>query len=337
MITDIDIHGAIHVPTTPLILYQQHKFRLYRIMGAFLGRKRRPNAFESIDSIHQKMLAWHRDLPVILTLEGQESLNDGDGNGDEVTPTQIQALSLQLTYDNLQIILHRTAVFTTLDNKTSLFHSSQTTTSLNQLLSSAIATSNLHRHPRILDACRRTHADVHIGITMFTAGVVLCAICLSQPLTEMGSRAKTGVMHIMRMCRETTSGVYGEQILSKQSLGIIESLVGVMLQQETDLITGKVSRPMQVARGRGYTAGAGEDEASAMDSESYPDNGPGKQRPGRVLDPIQEGKYKSNPAPCILSGADMTHNENSLWATHSSARLCILCSGRYKSSCCLVE
>ncbi|KAF9775220.1 hypothetical protein IL306_006694 [Fusarium sp. DS 682] len=236
MISDIELNGHIHVPAKPLILYHQYKFRLYRIMGAFLGRKRQRNTFESIETIHQRMLQWHRELPAILTLSGQGMSTDTS----VVKPTEVQALSLQLTYDNLQIILHRTAVFN--NDKEIYANLSKSDTSLQQIFTSAMDTSELSRHPRILDACRRTHADVHVGITMFTAGVVLCAICLSQPLTEMGSRAKTGVMHITRMCRETTtSGVYSGQLISEQSLGIIDSLVEVMLRQETDLITGRTS------------------------------------------------------------------------------------------------
>ncbi|KAF4437481.1 hypothetical protein F53441_13018 [Fusarium austroafricanum] len=232
MISDIELNGRTHVPTRPPILYHQHKFRLYRIMGAFLGRKRQQNAFESIETIHLRMLQWRQGLPDVLTLSGQATTNPG-----VVTSTQIHALSLQLTYDNLQIILHRTAVFSNDVIQNATLHKSST--SLQQIFTSGMDTSELYRQPHILDACRKTHADVHVGITMFTAGVVLCAVCLSQPLTEMGSRAKTGVMHITRMCRETTSGLYSGQLVSEQSLGIIDSLVEVMLRQETDLITGK--------------------------------------------------------------------------------------------------
>ncbi|KAG7119141.1 hypothetical protein HYQ45_018989 [Verticillium longisporum] len=83
-------------------------------------------------------------------------------------------------------------------------------------------TSELYRYSSALQASGRTHAAMHIGITLFTAGVVLCAICLSRPLTDMGNRAKTGVMHIIRI------------------LDILDSLVTVVLRQETELITARV-------------------------------------------------------------------------------------------------
>ncbi|RGP64233.1 hypothetical protein FSPOR_8052 [Fusarium sporotrichioides] len=291
MVSDIDLTGHAHVPAQPLILYHQHKFRLYRIMGAFLGRKRQRNTFESIDTIHQRMLRWRRDLPEILTLGGQHSSADPNF----VKPIEIHAMSLQLTYDNLQIILHRTAVFNNPNEIYDTLHKSST--SLQQIFTSAMGTSELSQHPRILDACRRTHADVHVGITLFTAGVVLCAICLSQPLTEMGSCAKTGVMHITRMCRETTtSGVYSGQLIAEQSLGIIDSLVEVVLRQETDLITGRTSYPGPSAPRVKQNAAPSEQSSSSAggvvgsSSSSTALLRPSEPMSNRVMEPIQEGK-----------------------------------------------
>lgn len=288
MISDIDIDGQTHVPARPLILYHQHKFRLYRIMGAFLGRKRQGNRFESIGTIHHRMLQWRHELPDVLTLSGQAQSMDPS----VVKPTEIHALSLQLTYDNLQIILHRTAVFSNIDD---MSMSPKSSTSLQQIFTSAMDTSELSQHPQILDACRRTHADVHVGMTMFTAGVVLCAICLSQPLTEMGSRAKTGVMHITRMCRETTAGLYSGQLISEQSLGIIDGLVEVMLRQETDLITGRTSYPglHTAPTNRGTVSSNRSSSAASRTIAPTPSTtitGPSESRVERGLEPIQEGK-----------------------------------------------
>ncbi|KAH7165027.1 fungal-specific transcription factor domain-containing protein [Fusarium sp. MPI-SDFR-AT-0072] len=303
MISDIDIDGQTHVPASPLILYHQQKFRLYRIMGAFLGRKRQSSRFESIETIHQRMIQWRHELPDVLTLSGQEQSMDPS----VVKPTEIHALSLQLTYNNLQIILHRTAVF---NNVNEISMSPKNSTSLQQIFTSAMDTSELSRHPRILDACRRTHADVHVGMTMFTAGVVLCAICLSQPLTEMGSRAKTGVMHITRMCRETTPGLYSGQLISEQSLGIIDSLVEVMLRQETDIITGRTSysglQAVPINRGT-VSSHLGSSTASRIIAPrpSTSAVGPRESRNERVLDPIQEVFRQHISTPSTVSNIEL--------------------------------
>ncbi|KAG5746342.1 hypothetical protein H9Q70_010962 [Fusarium xylarioides] len=308
MISDIDLNGRVHVTPRPLILYHQHKFRLYRIMGAFLGRKRQRNPFESVETIHQRMLQWRQELSNVLTLRGQENSMDLD----IVKPTEIHALSLQLTYDNLQIILHRTAVFNNISGISDM--SPKSSTSLQQMFTSGMDTSELSRHPRILDSCRRTHADVHIGMTMFTAGVVLCAICLSQPLTEMGSRAKTGVMHITRMCRETTAGLHSGQLVSEQSLGIIDSLIEVMLRKETDLITGRTAYP-----GRTDIDTASSNRAFSTANRAIAPRpgttttGPSYSRSGRVLEPIQEVFRQHISTPSTL---DATEPQSTVSGNH---------------------
>jgi hypothetical protein len=298
MISDVELNGHTHFPARPLILYHQYKFRLYRIMGAFLGRKRQQRAFESIETIHQRMLQWRHELPTVLTLSGHEGLIDAS----TVNATDIHALSLQLTYNNLQIILHRTAVF---DNDVigneNYTTSPKSSTSLKQISTSAMDTAELSRQPHVLDACRKSHADAHVGITMFTAAVVLCAICLTQPLTEIGSCAKTGVMHITRLCRDTTSRLYSSQLISEQSLGIINNLVKVILRQERDLITGRATFPGPSApQSKTGNASSEQDSSSASgmiqsSSSSRTLLDQGEPRSARVLEPIQEGEPSSSP------------------------------------------
>lgn len=227
----------------PLLVYHQWKFRLYRIMGLFLGRRRQRKQAETIYTIHQQLLQWRKDLPESIRLENY------DQDSEHISLLQMQALNLQLTYDNLQIILHRTAAFQ-YNDKECKFTSSSTrnSPSLQQLFDSAMDISELYKYSTTLHASRRTHADMHIGITLFTAGVVLCAICLSHPMTTMVSRAKTGVMHIIRMCRNASSS--NQHLVSTQSLSILDGLVTVVLRLETDLIIGRINHPAVISSGQ---------------------------------------------------------------------------------------
>lgn len=238
MVSDIQLGQQTNAQDS-LLVYHQWKFRLYRIMGLFLGRRRQQKRIETINTIHQQLLQWRKNLPESLQLQNY------DQDSEHISLLQMQALNLQLTYDNLQIILHRTAAFQ-YNDKERKFRSSSTINnpSLQQLLDSAIDISELYKYSSTLHASRRTHADMHIGITLFTAGVVLCAICLSQPMTTMGSRAKTGVMHIIRMCRNAASAK--QHLVSTQSLSILDSLVTVVLRLETDLIIGKSNHPVLI-------------------------------------------------------------------------------------------
>ncbi|RBQ93343.1 hypothetical protein VDGD_08957 [Verticillium dahliae] len=266
-------------------------------MGAFLGRRGQSKSLNTVQSIHTKMLQWRHELPKELQLASYAAQDE------QSSLLQLQALNLQLTYDNLQIILHRTAAFENDGQMNELRMTGGGSTSLQQLLDSAMDTSELYRYSSALQASGRTHAAMHIGITLFTAGVVLCAICLSRPLTDMGNRAKTGVMHIIRMCRSAAdSPTSSQHLISRQSLDILDSLVTVVLRQETELITARVglvpNRPTSFAS----TVGTASATAPVTSNQHLiPD------RSGGSLHPIQEvftqhipGSASRPPSPVPL-------------------------------------
>lgn len=233
MVSELGLTEKVYEENS-LLVYHKWKFRLYRIMGPFLGRRRQLKRLETVDTIHEQLVQWRKELPPMLQLANY------DENPEQISLTQMQALNLQLTYDNLQIILHRTMAFK-YDNEQSNIGMAnpESNASVEQLLVSAMNTSELYRYSPVLRESRRTHADMHIGITLFTAGVVLCAICLSQPMTETGSKAKTGIMRIIHMCRNASSS--SQHLISRQSLRILDSLVTAVLQLENSLITGNLN------------------------------------------------------------------------------------------------
>ncbi len=191
---------------------------------------------------------------------------------------QMQALNLQLTYDNLQIVLHRTIAF---QHGIERLGAGQAhiDNSMQQLLASAMKTSELYQNLSVLHASRRTHADMHIGISLFTAGVVLCAMCLANPMTELSAKAKMGIMHIIAMCRDATST--SPHLISSQSLSILESLVKAILQREDALITGR-GQPASPARPE-----SGEARTHPRVETS---GGTAAAELERPLRPVQEGK-----------------------------------------------
>ncbi|CEJ87377.1 hypothetical protein VHEMI04396 [[Torrubiella] hemipterigena] len=212
----------------PLLICHQHKFQLYRIMGRFIGRRRLPNDLRNARAIQEELTQWRDQLPSELQMDTYLNASD-----EEPTCIQMQVLSLQLTYDNLQIILHRSV---TVGEGTKVRATPDGLYSLEQLLEAGMRTASLHRFPRILQASRKTHADMHVGITLFTAGVVLCVICLAQPLSPASERAKQGIMQIIRMCKDNADN---HSAASKQSVAILERLVAVVLQRENQVITGQ--------------------------------------------------------------------------------------------------
>ncbi|EGX91348.1 C6 transcription factor, putative [Cordyceps militaris CM01] len=212
---------------TPL-QFHQWKFRLYRIVGQFLGRRKQRNPTVTVQSIHEALTDWRSQLPRQLRIE---SYTDASPGQDLAIP-QMQAIALQLTYDNLQIVLHRTVAF---GQGSKVETTPEGLFSLGHLVDAALRTAELHRFPNALHAMRRTHSSMHIGITLFTAGIVLCIVCLSQPLSETSQRAKGGVMHIIRACKDSADP---QNVGSRQSIAVLERLVAVVLQHENQLITG---------------------------------------------------------------------------------------------------
>ncbi|KAL6886745.1 fungal-specific transcription factor domain-containing protein [Trichoderma evansii] len=306
MVSDIQLGQQMNAEDS-LIVYHQWKFQLYRIMGLFLGRRRQQKRAETVYTIHQQLLQWRKDLPESLQLESY------DQDSEHISLLQMQALNLQLTYDNLQIILHRTAAFQ-YNDKECKFRSSSTrnNTSLQQLLDSAMEISELYKYSSTLHASRRTHADMHIGITLFTAGVVLCAICLSHPITAISSRAKTGVMHIIRMCRNASSS--NQHLISTQSLSILDSLVTVVLRLETDLIIGRTNHPAVVSFDQHRSSRSIEDimpivgpATPRIDEANLRHNSTGGES---LFQPIREvfGRHISQSTPMSSASRDRVEN-----------------------------
>lgn len=277
--------------TEPLLLYHQWTFRLYRIMGPFLGRRLHTNKLETVASMHRQLSQWRAELPHKLRLETYEA------DSDENSVYQIQALSLQLTYDNLQIILHRGAAFDSSENPNSVDTAHvRSDFSYQQLFESAIRTSEVYKYSHLLQQCRRTHANMHIGMTLFTAGVVLCAICLPRPMSDVSQKAKTGIMHIIRVCRDHSSAT--QHLVSAQCVKILEGLVSVILQLENQLIIGN-------SHGSAGTGGNLSNDSRSLREHGTGSNlelntatqptGAGSRYTEGVLDPLQQGNNQNIP------------------------------------------
>ncbi|QMW30613.1 hypothetical protein G4B84_005994 [Aspergillus flavus NRRL3357] len=209
--------------------------KLYRIMGPFLGRRLQSNRLETVRAIHGQLVAWERELPDSLRLEKYGE----SGSSGDAPLIQLAALALQLTYDNLRIILHRSVAFGDIGHEVGLagrvVETESTAFSRQQLLESALRTSELYRYSHLLQASRRTHAVMHIGICLFTSGVVLCALSLMEPLSITSQKAKAGIMQIIRLQKESVSN---QHVLSLQSVRILEDLVNVVMQAEQRTILG---------------------------------------------------------------------------------------------------
>lgn len=286
MVRDV---GEISPRQGPLLTYHQWKFRLYRIMGPFLGRRLQSNRLETVRAIHGQLVAWERELPDSLRLEKYGE----SGSSGDAPLIQLAALALQLTYDNLRIILHRSVAFGDIGHEVGLagrvVETESTAFSRQQLLESALRTSELYRYSHLLQASRRTHAVMHIGICLFTSGVVLCALSLMEPLSITSQKAKAGIMQIIRLQKESVSN---QHVLSLQSVRILEDLVNVVMQAEQrTILGGPIPASISQPKGRAKRVADNEYTGISQSQTNMNENSGGANTTTQAsLTPLQEGK-----------------------------------------------
>ena len=159
--------------TITSLIYHKLKARLYRVMGPFLGRKKQTTQLQRLLEVHHGLTDWYAGVPGLLKCSG-------DSPEFDTRPilTQMQAIALQLAYDNLRMVLFRQAVFPK-DSREN--HQPHREESIRQLSESATRTAKISTFAATGLICRSSHAAMHVGICSFTAGVILCTLLTHQP------------------------------------------------------------------------------------------------------------------------------------------------------------
>ena len=263
MVQDLDDTSAQHptlhsqetmddgtlVPVT-IFSYQRFKFKLYRIASPIIGNvyflrgATKAQVVERVGKIHQELASWFASLPQELRLEKGHPRHDAATTDIEKT-FQLQALALQLAFDNLMILLHLPLLpysrashpsreAATLINQegdeanSSIINSPSV--SKNQCWESAIRTSRIINHIDVLRIIKHTHAAAYTGIHMLTAGIMLSLVALSQPLSTQAHEAKQAIGQVIRVL----NALRNQTVLSAQSGKLLEGLVKVILAKEMD-------------------------------------------------------------------------------------------------------
>lgn len=210
---------------------------------------------EMVAAANQGLLQWQQDVPSYLSFE----------NLDDLTPTStteekarsLQALSLQLTYDNLMIVLHRpllagqggisppiSADHDETSREAQIFDDMRTV-SFKRCLSSALRISNLQRKPNLFSLARTTHLVSFLGMNLFTASVVLFICALSDTLSDTAQEAKRGLKRTLQMQKALSN--YAS--LSMQCSSILEDLVELILRKEMEEILHDGTNPQEHTAG----------------------------------------------------------------------------------------
>ncbi|EAW25649.1 fungal specific transcription factor domain-containing protein [Aspergillus fischeri NRRL 181] len=238
---------AAHSPSPATLgAYQRHKFELYTIAGPIIGIIYDLNesnwriVVDLASQINTKLVEWFDRLPMELKLESHVDIDMSGLTGPEVEVCQLfhlQALVLQLAYDNIQIILHRP--FLRYDHRLILSpgsHSSDARpTSFEQCKHCARRTcSILPRHTEVLLAAQNTHAAAYIAIQNFTAGVTLGMVALSDPGSEQALDAKRGVANSISLQRTLARS----SVVPSQTVMVLEGLFQLIFKREMQTLLG---------------------------------------------------------------------------------------------------
>ncbi|THV53860.1 hypothetical protein BGAL_0040g00210 [Botrytis galanthina] len=238
--------------------YHRFKFALYNIASPIIGdiynlKNSNPsNMAQQAISINTNLVRWFDQLPSELKLDSNTDLDVSNLSASEVKVIrlfQLQALALQLAYDNIQIILHRP--FLRYNHCLAVLPTSATSdlrpTSLEQCRHCARRTCNISpRYSYLLLAARDTHAVAYVAIQNFTAGVTLGMVALSDPGSEQAQDAKRGVSNSISLQRMLAVS----SIVPLQTVKVLEELFRLIFKREMEIMlhgpplnleTGKVS------------------------------------------------------------------------------------------------
>ncbi|EWZ43511.1 hypothetical protein FOCG_00119 [Fusarium oxysporum f. sp. radicis-lycopersici 26381] len=244
--------------------YQRYKFRLYTIAARvmrdiYFGNSSTPltSVSQTIQSISRDLESWFQSLPPELKHSSGSDSNlvmqqdQEPPKNNIVRMFRLQAMTLQLAYDNIQILLHRpllqlpigsdslqsihsiiTRARGSTANEPDLSAIDGTILSMSkaQCYKSAIRTACLN--VSIVQEARHTHAASYVGIQMFTAGMVLSIAALSAPLSSEAQQAKRAIGRIV----STMASIGNETLLSAQSQQVLKQLVRLILEKEMNSI-----------------------------------------------------------------------------------------------------
>jgi hypothetical protein len=245
-----NVHFETSIRTLPICLstYQCQLNLVYKVASPLLediyGLRTSYNAGvfselpKQVVTVYQALQEWHSNLPQHLSYE---LLNDLTPNSSaEAKAHSLQALSLELTYHNIIIVIHRPLLagpasmeqVTVPESVTprSQFLDNIRETSFKRCLDSALRISNLQQKPKLLALSQKTHLVSFLGMNLFTASVVLFLCALSDTLSDTAQEAKRGLKRTLGMQKALSN----DTSLSLQCSSILEDLVQLILKKELE-------------------------------------------------------------------------------------------------------
>jgi hypothetical protein len=245
-----NVHFETSIRTLPICLstYQCQLNLVYKVASPLLediyGLRTSYNAGvfselpKQVVTAYEALQKWHSNLPQHLSYD---LLNDLTANSSaEAEAHSLQALSLELTYHNIIIVIHRPLLAgpSSMEQVAvpesvapgSQFLGNIRETSFKRCLDSALRISNLQQKPKLLTLSQKTHLVSFLGMNLFTASVVLFLCALSDTLSDTAQEAKRGLKRTLGMQKALSN----DTSLSLQCSSILEDLVQLILKKELE-------------------------------------------------------------------------------------------------------
>ncbi|KAL3440961.1 fungal-specific transcription factor domain-containing protein [Aspergillus insuetus] len=208
-----------------------------------------PNTLmERVGDLNQRLVHWKEEIPALLNMHWtvpQESCytspeqldRDVGASGPrfESHIFQLQALALHLAYENARILIHRPLLSIRFKSHTNLNNSAGLNSSSEGPLlhavqicrDAALTTSRIIAAP-VMSLAAETYAAAFIGIHTFTAGLTLCILFSTDPLSPQSHEIKLGLQRLMAVQQKLRV----HSPLSSQGLEILKQLVRHAMEKE---------------------------------------------------------------------------------------------------------
>lgn len=250
--------------------YQRELNKLYLIASSIieivfgmraLGSNERssaPQYITQIKEVTEQLWAWRRRLPHHLHLDLTSDCDTNQSTTSRVN--RLQALSLQLTFDNLLIIFHRPLLAQQVDHlirtqpegshhltQSPEAHSKSTSspffeistesplsrtdlTSTEQWWDAALRTSKVTEMPQLAQLATDSHLVAFMAINLFNSAIVMTVLALSDPLSDRAQEVKRTITRILRL-----QELLGKKTqLSVQSNMVLKDVIHMLLRREAD-------------------------------------------------------------------------------------------------------
>ncbi|KAJ5515890.1 hypothetical protein N7527_007450 [Penicillium freii] len=228
--------------------------------------------FALVRHVTENLQKWRACLPSHLGLDLNRDFDPDDR--PSLRAYALQSLSLQLTYDNVLIVLHRPLLARQVDhlytvNKQSpeesrtdnivytpttapsvaqshlspgsAFPNTQTT-SPDLWMNAATRTSRVTELPALAQLATDSHLCAFLAINLFNAAIVLAVMALSEPLSDTAQEVKRTITRILRL--EDLLG--RRSALSKQSTAVLKNVVIMLLRRESTAMLAPITATSQV-------------------------------------------------------------------------------------------